>query len=63
VNRETYATNLRRAAADADWQRAERLGRAYGWSLLGRGVLTGVAASIALAARWASRRRRRLAGR
>jgi hypothetical protein len=63
VNRDSYARQLRHAAADSDWQRAERLGRAYGWSLLGSALRAGLSAIGARAARWAAGRRRRVARR
>jgi hypothetical protein len=43
MNRDSYARQLRHAAAAADWQRAERLGRSYGWNLLGEAIGRAVA--------------------
>ena len=38
-----YRDNLLRAAAQGDWQEADRLSRAYGWSLLGQALLRALA--------------------
>lgn len=38
-----YREQLRHAATQGDWQEAERLGRAHGWSLLGQALLRALA--------------------
>ena len=38
-----YREKLLRAAAQGDWQETERLGRAFGWSLLGQALLRALA--------------------
>ena len=38
-----YRENLLRAATRGDWQEADRLSRAYGWSLLGQALLRALA--------------------
>jgi len=40
---EAYREQLRHAATQGDWQEAERLSRAYGWSLLGQALLRALA--------------------
>lgn len=40
---EAYRAELLRTAAEADWQEAERLSRAYGWSLLAQALLRALA--------------------
>jgi hypothetical protein len=57
MNRENYTRNLRQAADGGDWQRAERLGRSYGWSLLGQAIRRAIgAASARIVARRGVRR-------
>lgn len=40
---DTFRTDFLRAAARGDWHEAERLSRAYGWSLLGQALLRAMA--------------------
>lgn len=40
---EAYREKLLRAAAKGGWHNAERLGRAYGWSLLSQALLRALA--------------------
>jgi len=40
---EAYREQLRHAATQGDWQEAERLSRAYGWTLLGQALLRALA--------------------
>lgn len=40
---DAYREKLRHATTRGDWHAAERLGRAFGWSLLGQALLRGLA--------------------